>query len=159
MDDKIFKNLVHACAISGRKRLGISRSLTGRRQRRTQRGAGVTNIANTTGFACQSLLTFFLHTPQVAIVLVPEDVPDGNGGTGSIWIGGASEDGRENYARESSRAKQAHKIPIRRHASRRKIKAPPRRCQGGLVQCFGFVRLPTLLGAQFARIRSVQRLM
>ena len=49
-------------------------------------------------------MTFFLHTPQVAIVLVPEDVPDGNGGTGSIWIGGASEDGRENYARESSRA-------------------------------------------------------
>jgi hypothetical protein len=37
-------------------------------------------------------LTFFLHTPQAAIVLVLEDVLDGNGGTGRILIRGASED-------------------------------------------------------------------
>jgi hypothetical protein len=55
-------------------------------------------------------LTFFLHTPQVPVVLVPEDALDGNGGAGGVWIRGASEDHQTNNACESSGPK-FHSIP------------------------------------------------
>ena len=67
------------------RRTAVTRGEPGLLRRRryccTQRRPRVADIANTASFAGNSLLTFFLHTPKAAIVLLLEHALDGNGGS------------------------------------------------------------------------------
>ena len=92
-------------------RVNLCHSIKGRgKYRGPQRRPGVANIPNPASLTRYSLLTFLLHTPQAARVLVLKDALDGNGGIRRVWLGGTSEEHQTSYACESSGPK-AHYLP------------------------------------------------
>ena len=121
-----------------------------RRIRRTERWSLITDIANTTGLAGQSLLTFLLRTPEAAIVLVLEDALDGSGGTRCVWFRGAPEDHQRDYDCESSGPK-THGISIP-HLSRSPSESSGEATGPGLYNCKRTVRSSARMLACFGGI-------